>query len=203
MVKKAVVKPDLSTEEKIKEAARKVFTSKGYAATRTRDIAEEAGINLALLNYYFRSKEKLFEIIMVEKMKKFFAFIMPVIYDEATSLEFKIESISSNYIDLLLSNPDLPFFVLGEIRNNPDLILHVAQKKDFLKNSVFIKQIREKTTGDPYQFFLNLLSLCIFPFISRPVFKKLTDADDQQFKSMMMERKKLIPAWLKAILKIK
>lgn len=58
---------DLSTEQKIIEAARKVFTRKGYSATRTRDIAEEAGLNLALLNYYFRSKQKLFELVMAEK----------------------------------------------------------------------------------------------------------------------------------------
>ena len=60
---------DPSTEEKIKIAARSVFHKKGYAATRTRDIAEEAGINLALLNYYFRSKEKLIDIIMTETMQ--------------------------------------------------------------------------------------------------------------------------------------
>ena len=80
---------DLSTEDKIKEAARKVFTSKGYAATRTRDIAEEAGINLALLNYYFRTKEKLFEIIMAEKMFKLFSVLAPVIDDPKTTLEKK------------------------------------------------------------------------------------------------------------------
>ena len=61
MAKKSEAIKDLSTEQKIKNAARKVFTEKGYAATRTRDIAEAAGINLALLNYYFRSKQKLFE----------------------------------------------------------------------------------------------------------------------------------------------
>ena len=64
------IKPEIeknpSTEEKIKEAARRVFTKKGYAATRTRDIAEESGYNLALINYYFRSKEKLFDIVMLE-----------------------------------------------------------------------------------------------------------------------------------------
>ena len=63
---------DLSTEEKIKNAALKLFTRKGFAATRTRDISEEAGINLALLNYYYRSKEKLFELVMTEILQNFF-----------------------------------------------------------------------------------------------------------------------------------
>lgn len=196
--------PDVSTEEKIKEAARKVFTRKGYSATRTRDIAEEAGLNLALLNYYFRSKEKLFEIIMLEKMQKFFGFIMPIIYDDSSSLESKIEAISSSYVDLLLANPDLPFFILGEARNNPALIKNVIQKKDFLKNSVFIKQIREKIPDqDPYQFLINLLSMCIYPFVMRPVFQNLTGIEDQKFDQMMTERKRLIPLWSKGILKTK
>ena len=64
MAGKIKKEPNLSTEEKIKAAARKVFMEKGYGASRTRDIAEEAGINLALLNYYFRSKEKLFNEII-------------------------------------------------------------------------------------------------------------------------------------------
>ena len=62
---------DLSTEEKIKNSARAVFHRKGFAAARTRDIAQEAGINLALLNYYFRSKEKLFNIVMLEAFQSF------------------------------------------------------------------------------------------------------------------------------------
>lgn len=66
---------DISTEEKIKEAARKIFMEKGFGSTRTREIAEAAGINSALLNYYFRSKEKLFEIIMMESVQEMFAFI--------------------------------------------------------------------------------------------------------------------------------
>ena len=69
MAKSVKLVKDISTEEKIRAAARKIFTQKGFAATRTRDIAEEAGINLALLNYYFRSKEKLFEQIMIEKVQ--------------------------------------------------------------------------------------------------------------------------------------
>src|SRR5688572_8380530 len=88
---------DQSSEQKIKTAADTVFTKKGYAATRTRDIAEEAGINLALLNYYFRSKEKLFELIMMEKLTSFFGTIVPVLNDAGLSLEQKIVSVSKRY----------------------------------------------------------------------------------------------------------
>jgi AcrR family transcriptional regulator len=196
--------PDRSTEEKIKEAARKVFTGKGFAATRTRDIAEEAGINLALLNYYFRSKKKLFELIIIEKMQKFFGFIGPIIYNEHTSLEIKIEGIVSNYIDLLTANPDIPFFILGEARNNPEIVSSAMPRKDFLKNSFFIRQLKEKKPDqDPYQFFLTLLGMTIFPFLMKPVFQKVTDTEDSKFRLMMTERKKLITIWCKALLRVK
>jgi AcrR family transcriptional regulator len=204
MAKKMAPPADLSTEEKIREAARKLFTKKGYAATRTRDIAEEAGLNLALLNYYFRSKEKLFALIMVEKLEKFFGFLLPLIYDETSTLESKLETISAGYMDLLMTNPDLPFFILNEIKIRPDLIASVAKRKDFLKNSVFLKQLKERRPdADPLQFLLSLLGMCIFPFVMRPGFQKITETDDHKFFQMMKERKKLIPVWSKAILKAK
>src|SRR6478736_8171749 len=101
-----------STEEKIKVAARKVFLRKGFSATRTRDIAEEAGLNLALLNYYFRSKEKLFEIIMMEKLQQLFGIIIPLANDPSTSLDEKLKTIAGEYIDMLSANENLPLFIL-------------------------------------------------------------------------------------------
>lgn len=204
MAKATKPKPDISTEEKIKDAARRVFTQKGYAATRTRDIAEAAGMNLALLNYYFRSKQKLFEIVMIEKMQKFFSILLPILYDNSSTLESKVESISTNYIDLIQANPDLPFFIMHEARNNPDLIFKVANRKDFLKNSVFIKQISEKKpTLNPMQFFISLLGMCVFPFVMKPILQKMSDMDETAFKQLMTERKILIPVWFKAMLKAK
>lgn len=204
MPRKAKADADLSTEEKIKEAARKVFTQKGYAATRTRDIAEEAGINLALLNYYFRSKEKLFEMVMLEKMQKFFGVLAPILNDGATTLENKVESITSKYVDLLLENPELPLFVLSELRNSPEQFAKIAQKSDFLNESVFIKQIEKKRPDvPPFQFFVSLLGMCLFPFLMRPVLQKMTHIKDKAFTQMMLERKALIPLWTKAILKAK
>jgi AcrR family transcriptional regulator len=195
---------DISTEEKIKEAARKVFTKKGYSATRTRDIAEAAGINLALLNYYFRSKQKLFEIVMVEKMQKFFSVLIPILHDDSTTLESKVGIISTNYIDLILANPDLPFFILSEARNNPGLIFKVAQRKNFLLNSVFIKQIKEKRPDiNPLHFMVSLLGMCVFPFVMKPLLQKMTNMEEAAFKKLIMERKALIPVWVKAMLKAK
>jgi len=195
---------DLSTEDKIKEAARKVFTSKGYAATRTRDIAEEAGINLALLNYYFRSKEKLFEIIMAEKMFKLFNVLAPVIDDPKTTLEKKVETIVVNYIDLLRENPDLPLFVLSEIRTNPQRFSEQLRVGPLLQNSALVKQLKEKRPDlNPLHFVITLLGMTVFPFIMKPVVFDALPNNAKVFDTQVQERKKLIPAWIKAILKAK
>jgi len=201
MAKKIKIEPDTSTEEKIKEAARKVFTQKGYAATRTRDIAEEAGINLALLNYYFRSKEKLFEIIMMEKMHALFGVLVPVLNDSTTSLEKKIELVSVNYIELLSHTPDLPLFVLSEIRSSPQAFGERMQANKLIKDSHFIKQLTEKRKDlHPLQFLMSLLGMLLFPFIARPVFGSVGVLAQKEFDFLMEERKRLIPQWMKLIL---
>ncbi|MBK9329529.1 MAG: helix-turn-helix transcriptional regulator [Sphingobacteriales bacterium] len=116
---KKILSKDLSTEAKIKAAAKKLFTQKGLAATRTRDIAQEAGINLALLNYYFRSKDKLFEIVMRENVLLFLSGMLESMqHSEHLNLEQKLELLIDRYIDMLIANPDLPFFILSISRTN-------------------------------------------------------------------------------------
>ena len=191
---------DNSTEEKIMEAARKVFTQKGYAGTRTRDIVEEAGINLALLNYYFRSKEKLFEIIMTEKVQQLFGVIAPIVMDPSSSLDEKVAKISEGYLTMLSLNPDLPLFVMSEIRNNPEFFASKIKVMD-LANSTFIKQLHEARPDiHPIHFLMNILGLCVFPFISKPVFQTMGILDEQMFKKIIEERKAFIPRWIKAML---
>src|SRR5258707_12651853 len=113
---KKTVEKETSTEEKIKAAAKKLFTQNGFDATRTRDIAEEAGINLALLNYYFRSKQKLFDIIMMENFRQFIGGMSTNFQDENLSIEERLSKIVNAYIDFLSEFPDLPLFILNEIK---------------------------------------------------------------------------------------
>ncbi|MEO6721834.1 MAG: TetR/AcrR family transcriptional regulator [Ferruginibacter sp.] len=204
MAKAKITVADTSTEEKIKEAARKVFLRKGYSATRTRDIAEESGINLALLNYYFRSKEKLFHIVMEEKFQKLFGTIVPILMDDTTTLEKKFELFAITYIRMLSENPDLPLFVLSELRNNAE---HMVSKNDLMKllqSSNFVKQLKEKRPDiNPLQFLMSLLGMSIFPFIMQPVFSATNAVSPQAFKALMEERIALIPKWAKAMIKAK
>ncbi|RIV71357.1 TetR/AcrR family transcriptional regulator [Flagellimonas aequoris] len=191
----------LDTEEKIKAAAAKLFTQKGYAATKTRDIAEEAGINLSLLNYYFRSKEKLFNLIMGEKIRQFFGIVVPVITDASLDLELKIELFVEKYIETLTQNPDLPIFVLNEIRNNPKHFVEEIGANKILMSSSLMNQIRAKNPEiNPVHFIMNLMGMSVFPFLSKPVFMASQVIDEKSFKALMDERRKLIPIWMNAIL---
>jgi AcrR family transcriptional regulator len=200
MAKAEKAERDLTTEEKIKEAAVKVFTKKGYGNARTRDIAEEAGINLALLNYYFRSKEKLFNLVMAERIDKLFGVLRPVLNDSGTSLEEKLETIAENYITLLSANPDLPIFVLSEIRNNPEQFANRLQARKMLTESVFVKQLLERNQKiSPIHFILNLLGMTLFPFLARPIMQPVMGGE-KVYNELVEQRKSLVPQWIKLML---
>jgi len=196
----------MTTEERIKAAARKVFHQKGYAGTRTRDIAEEAGINHAMLNYYFRSKEKLFGIVMMETMGQFFKGVGVILNDESTSLEEKIEQVVANYIDLLLEEPELPTFMFNEVRTNPEPFIAHTPIRETLQDSALARQYAEAVAQgqvrEPNLFHtvLNVLSMVIFPFIAQPVFVALELMDKETYKALMLQRKALIPQWIQGML---
>ena len=193
---------ELTTEEKIIDAARKLFTQNGFSATKTRDIAEEAGINLALLNYYFRSKQNLFQIIIEEKFDQLFGVIIPILSNSEISIEEKIETLVTNYTNLLLGNDDLPLFVLSEIKTNEFLIKRVKQNAEILSHPVIEKQLKERgftTTG--FNFIMNIMSLTLFPFMSKPLFVTSGIVKEKEFAHFIEQRKKDIPKWVMNTLK--
>jgi AcrR family transcriptional regulator len=199
---------DLSTEQKIKKAALKLFTQKGFAATRTRDISDEAGINLALLNYYFRSKEKLFELVMAEILQKFFSGIVEIFNDEGTSLDEKMNIFVSRYTALLKERPELPVFIFHELRMHPQKLASRVGLSNVFK-SFFFKQLsiemdRKKIAHiHPLHYVLNMLGMCVFPFIAAPLLKQVAGLDAKTFEAIVDERKVLVPKWMKSILNTK
>jgi AcrR family transcriptional regulator len=199
---------DLSTEEKIKAAALKLFTKKGYAATRTRDISEEAGINLALLNYYYRSKEKLFELVMTEILQNFFRGITQIFNDEQTSLDEKINIFVANYTALLKQQPDLPLFIFHELRMNPQKLASKMGVNQVFK-SYFFQQLslemdRKKIVRiHPLHYVINMIAMSVFPFIAAPLLKHLAGIDGRNFEILIDERQTLVPKWMKSIMQTK
>jgi len=200
---------DTNTEVKIKDAARKLFHKKGYAGTKTRDIAEEAGINLAMLNYYYRSKERLFQQIMEESITKIFFSIQCVLNDTASSISEKIDKMVSVYIDILSENPNLPIFILGEIQANPENITKkIGLSEDLILKTSLYKQLKAhvKEKGlenlNVLHIPINLLSMTIFPFVAKPILNSVSGMNESDFKQFVNERKTLVPMWVKSMLKI-
>ncbi len=202
-------KKEKGTEYKIKEAARKVFLEKGFTATKTRDIAEEADINLALLNYYFRSKKKLFDIIMTETLQSFFSGVISMFNDERTTLKEKVSLFANHYIDLLSENQNIAPFLINTVRENPDEYIAKIGILDKAKESFFVKQFMEGITkGDippinPLHFMVNLIGLVVFPFIAQPMISAISSIPEDQFLNTLQERKRLIPLWMESMLSVK
>lgn len=199
---------DVSTEQKIKEAAKRVFQKKGFGLTRTRDIAKEAGINLALLNYYYRSKENLFEIVMQESIEEMFYYLEHIMNNKQTTLSEKIDAGVLRYIEGLSKNSNLPLFLFSELQANPQhLFDRVKIPEGFIQKTYMFKQIneqinKEKLNFTAIHFFINLVSMSIFPIIGQPFIKYVTKMDEKSFADFIEQRKTLVPIWLKSMLKL-
>lgn len=199
MVKK---EKDKNTEQRILEAARKVFLTRGMDGARMQDIADEAGINKAMLHYYFRDKDSLFDVVFLEEAQKFFPKIN-AIFASDEPLFTKIENFVAEYIDEMKGNPGLPWFVLNEVNRNPDEFMekiwgraNMPQPGKFLEQiAAEIKAGRIRKT-EPVQLLMNMISMTIFPFVARPVFSRIMQLNPQQFSAIMEQRKKEIPRFI-------
>ena len=183
-----------NTEEKILSAAKKVFLKEGMAGARMQDIADEAGINKAMLHYYFRSKEKLFEKIFTELSQHFFPRLVRI-FESDESLFRKIESFVGEYIDQMRQTPYLPIFVLNEVNRQPEAFIKkmMGDRKPPIKK--FLDDVQAEVKKgiikpvNPLQLLLNIISLCVFPFVARPMFQLVTIIDKTMFDKILEQRK--------------
>jgi len=186
-----------TSEQNILTAARKVFVLKGFDGARMQEIADEAWINKARLHYYFRSKDKLFEAIFQTAFRKLFANIKELVESDKPLLE-KISLFIDNYIDVLSQNPDLPGFIAHEINRNPDRIYSLLFDGSFSPEKLIIQFSEEIAKGNirpvaPQHLMVNLIAMCIFPFIARPMLSKIIFQGDQlMLDQFMFERKQEI-----------
>lgn len=194
------------TEASILEAARRVFVRRGTAGARMQQIADEAGVNKALLHYYFDDKSTLSAAVFQEAARSLFPRVLQVLGSEA-SLEEKVERVVRIELDHLSRNPFLPGYILTELHSQPDraeeLIASLAGEKAKRRvprvlatlQSQLEQRAREGTLRpiDPRQFVVNLISLCIFPFAAAPMLKTLLELDDREFRSFIQRRKEILP----------
>jgi TetR/AcrR family transcriptional regulator len=199
---------DKLTEEKIFEAATDVFVDKGMDGARMQDIASHAGINKALLHYYFRTKDQLFNAVfemIARKMLKKFA---PV-FDEHLSLEEKIRFFFREHITFLQENPKLPGFILNEINRNPDRIKKILKNVDFEnlwqklydqhKEELKKYNISESTMP---QIMVSIASMSVFPFAARGLIEGILGKIGVDFNDFIEQRKEFAAEFvIKAITK--
>lgn len=186
------------TEQKIIASAERLFYQKGKAGASMQDIADDAGINRTLLNYYFRSKDQLFEAVFRKAMGSFVPSIAKMLQSDMPVNEY-VPQMVETIIDAMLENPQIPIFVLQELSSNPDRMPQIIKGMG-IDPSLGIRKLEEEqvpskgTLPDPRQVILNLLSLCIFPFAARPVVTEiLYHGDHEAYIAAMKERKEIIP----------
>ncbi|GJM33388.1 MAG: hypothetical protein DHS20C18_23890 [Saprospiraceae bacterium] len=199
-----IVEP--STEQIIKEAAKKIFVRKGFAGARMQEIAEEAGINKALLHYYYRSKEKLFEGIFSEIFDHMIGQLKQSVTTDKPLIQ-KIEDFVDRYISTIEQNPYIPLFIVNEIAQNPDRFVEkIKSKQVFPELAGFFQQmLGEMERGNireipPLHLFLNILGLCAFPFIAKPMVKAVSGMDEDTWEMLMKDRKKEVKTFIRRAL---
>ncbi|MBK9335865.1 MAG: TetR/AcrR family transcriptional regulator [Lewinellaceae bacterium] len=194
-----MAKSHSNTEEKIKAAARKLFVEKGFGSATTRDIAECAETNIALVNYYFRSKENLFQAVFQESFAQTFLPVARILNDDLP-LEVKIYKFVDNITELLKRDPMLPIFVLSEMRGEQAPMCQAMQQAGAMEQSAgFQRQLDEEAAKgniravDARQVETNLMAMVLFPFLGMSILKIKHQLDDEAFIQFVDERKKIVP----------
>lgn len=199
---------DSTTEEKIYEAARRIFLLKGMEGARMQEIADEAGMNKALLHYYFRSKENLFKAVFKDIFTKFFSKVKDTIFSDISAKE-KLIVFIDNYINLIQANPYVPQFIINEINRDPKVLKTLMFESGIEPQKIlemFFNEVQASNLSklDPRHIIVSILGMLIFPFVARPLLQMIYFNDNQEAYTVFLnERKeivknmilKLIEAW--------
>lgn len=187
------------TEKDILEAAKKIFLEKGYAGARMQAIADEANINKAMLHYYYRSKDVLFSRILDGAVETISNYFIPALSSDGSVFE-KIEHLVYGYTEAIAKNPHIPMFVINELSRDGGNF-HQNLRKKLNTDSTFLKfmmQIQEEQKKGiikpvaPHHIMLTVISLIIFPFITKPAVVNMLEISDETYTEMMQERREIV-----------
>lgn len=196
--------PD-STKDKIIHAAKLVFIRKGMDGARMQEIADEAGINKALLHYYFHSKQELFDEVFYGILSNLIPGLMTIFMKEIPFVE-KIELIVAQYDSFMLTNPFLPQFVIREINRDPEQLSRFMtdQGLDFGKVEEMINREVESGNIRPITFqhlFISLIGMIVAPYVGRPLFqRKLFQNDPEKYELFLKERRTFVAGFIRQAL---
>lgn len=187
----------MTTEEKIFNAARIVFQKKGFAGTRMQEIADEANINKAMLHYFFKNKEQLFENVFMHAFSQLAPQINNI-FNSDESVFDKIKKFTSSYISFVMEHPYLPPFIIQEMNNNPEFVIRFLNHNNRPNPFMLLNQIEneiQKGILKPIpakQLLLDIFAMTVFPFAAQILVKGIIQIEDQEFNLLMEERKTYI-----------
>lgn len=195
-----------STEQKIFDAAHEVFTQKGMDGAKMQEIADRAGINKALLHYYYRSKEKLYEAVAKVVLSRAIPAVRQVIESDLP-LEEKIRRFVETYIDIISKNTFIPLFIISEINKHPEHFINSILPKDLPRPEVFFQQVEDEIAAGrirpikPQHLIVNVISMCIFPFVGKPMMRIFLGMGPGEMRIFLEERKQEVVAFTLAALR--
>lgn len=182
------------TEEKILEAAKKIFVEKGLDGARMQEIANEAGINKALLHYYYRSKNQLFEAVYEQVFMELLPKIYGLFTQDITLFEV-IRRFFELHMEFLKNNSAIPLFILMEMKKVPDFMKQMLDRNHIDMLSAVRRKVREaeeeglirSITAE--ELMLNIVSLSVFQFAAAPMFQAVAGIGKEEFLSIVEARK--------------
>jgi TetR/AcrR family transcriptional regulator len=201
------------TEQRILDAAHAVFVRRGTAGARMQDIAEEAGVNQALLHYYFRTKDNLAQAVFRRAALQLLPAVIEVLAS-GLALEEKVRRVVELELKHLARAPYLPGYIVSELTYHPDRVHQLVSALTGMTPgdvrprvaNTLKHQIDAEVAGGrmapiaPDQFIVNLMSLCIFPFAARPMLTALLGLDERGFERFIARRREeLAGFFLKAL----
>ena len=189
-------KGDATSEDKIMQAAKEVFMKYGLYGARMQDIADVAGINKALLHYYYRNKEKLFDKVFEGALQKYFH-QTDVFSDDTLPIKQRLTTYVNNLIDFLEEYPQMTIFIIKEISVNPTLFKEKVMAIKKPTNIPLIKALEnaiqsgEIESIDAAMFMVNVQSMCAYPFIATPLFRHIFSANNKDWNTFSAENLKI------------
>jgi TetR/AcrR family transcriptional regulator len=183
-----------NTETEILIAAKEIFHQKGMAGARMQEIADKAQINKALLHYYFRSKQLLFEAVFKSAFSLLAPQLQKVLNDDSDLFE-KIKNFTENYISFVIKHPYIPNFVIQELNTNPEFVNKLKSETNFPSIDKFKLQVNDAIKLgvirpiEAEQLFINIIALNIFPFIGEPLLMALVNVDKESYDRLLENRK--------------
>jgi AcrR family transcriptional regulator len=199
--------PD-STEQRIFDAAHEIFVQKGLDGAKMQEIADRAGINKALLHYYYRTKEKLYETVARAVINR----AVPVarqLFESDLPLREKIERFIDFYIDTIGRNPFVPLFIISELNKHSDRFIENILPKELPRPEVFLRQVEAAVAAGairpiaPVHLAVNIVSMCIFPFIGKPMLRLIFGLSPAEMKAFLDQRKTEVKRFVFAALDFK